>query len=377
MSPRIRFLMRVLFLGLTALLLAGCGLNAVAVVSLPAPVKLGLAASVAGPDHAAGNRLHQAVQLAVERRNARGGIAGRPVELVVHDDHTPNGGAVAARRLAFDPGVLAALGHADRLSAEAAAPVYREVGLPAALLGDVGASSVPSSSVLRLAASPEANVRAAAAFAVSTLRATTVAVVAGPDQDDTRTAVALGQAAQAAGLRVVRTEELFPGSTNYTDAVRRLAAARPDVLLIAARLPTAAAFWRAASSSAAAAIVIGVPAGSAPEFAGMTGDAGRTAWLPTEQLETGGRPDLQDVVAAYRERWGALPTSPQLLAYDAADLLLEAMDGALRRNPRATRDAVRDELRGLREFGGVTGRLRFDESGGIADVGVSFRVAVP
>src|SRR5690348_6122052 len=129
---------RVFFSALLTLLLllaaSGCA-DELALESLPAPVKLGLVVPVAGPEQAAATRMIQAVRLAVEQRNARGGAAGHPVELVIHDDHAPDGGADAARWLVADPAVLGVLGHPRALSTAAAAPTYRTAGVAAVLLG--------------------------------------------------------------------------------------------------------------------------------------------------------------------------------------------------------------------------------------------------
>lgn len=379
MSRPIRRPAPVLVLGLAVILVAaGCGLHAVASVSTPAPVKLGLVVPVAGPGQAEGTRLQQAVRLAVEQRNARGGAAGRPVELVVHDDHTPGAGAQAAQRLALDPAVLAVAGHPDGLSGAAALPVYRDRGLAAALLGPVdGARTDPQPWLLRLAPDHEALARAAVQFVAETLRATTVAVVAGPDPRDDQQAGALRFFAQAAGLCLVHTEALFPASTNYADAVARLAAAQPDVLLIAAAMPSAPTFWQEASGTARAAVFTGVPAGSAPEFATVAAGSAHRAYLPAVQPQNGEQPDLRAAVTAYRDRWGAAPDGASLLAYDAAGMLLEAMDRALRRSPRDPRAAVGEELRGLRSFGGITGLLHFNEEGRMEGAGATFRPAAP
>lgn len=361
-----------------ALLTAGCSLNAAAAVTLPAPVKLGLAAPVAGPDHAAGNRLQQAVRLAVEERNTRGGVAGRPVELAVHDDHAPNGGALAAQRLASDPAVLAAVGHPGPASSGDAAPVYRERGLAAVLFAPVEAARPQAQpGLLQLAPDSSAVARAAAQFAVAAFGGPAVAVVAGPNPDDTRQAEALRQAAQAAGLRVVHTESLFPASTNYADAVARLAAARPDVLLIAAGMPAAAAFWREAEGTAQGAVVTGLIPGSAPEFAAVAGSAATTAYLPFMQPEPGELADLEAVLEAYRAHWGTEPDAASLLAYDAAAMALEAMERALRHAPTDARAAVRLELDRLRAGGGVTGLLRFDDSGRLEGARLDFARAAP
>ena len=73
--------------------LSGCGEEA--------PIRIGFVGSLSGRGADIGESSRKAVQLAIEARNAQGGIDGRAIELLVRDDRTSaEGGAQAARELA-------------------------------------------------------------------------------------------------------------------------------------------------------------------------------------------------------------------------------------------------------------------------------------
>ncbi|HRT31584.1 MAG TPA: ABC transporter substrate-binding protein [Anaerolineae bacterium] len=103
--------------------------------ALPPVVKIGLVAPFEGADRDVGYEAIYAARLAVREINAAGG-AGARLELVAYDDRADADFAVtAARNLATDGDVVAAIGHFRPESTAAACPVYAEAGLPLLALG--------------------------------------------------------------------------------------------------------------------------------------------------------------------------------------------------------------------------------------------------
>jgi len=54
--------------------------------SRPAPIRIAFANSLSGPSAPAGTESLVATQLAIDEVNAKGGVNGRPIELVLFDD---------------------------------------------------------------------------------------------------------------------------------------------------------------------------------------------------------------------------------------------------------------------------------------------------
>ncbi len=76
------------------------------------PIPVGFVAQLTGVQAALGVHERNGVQLAVEEINNAGGIAGRPVKLVVRDDLGTSEGAKSADSELVDTGVVAIIGHA-------------------------------------------------------------------------------------------------------------------------------------------------------------------------------------------------------------------------------------------------------------------------
>ncbi len=102
-----------------ALLLVGC--------EEPAPVQVGFIGGLSGRSSDIGEASRNAVQLAIEQINARGGINGRAVELLVRDDaNDPDAAAEVVREL-YQAGVDAIIGPNNSSIAAAMLPVVNEL----------------------------------------------------------------------------------------------------------------------------------------------------------------------------------------------------------------------------------------------------------
>ena len=85
------------------------------------PIRIGVAGPFTDP---IGRPMRLAAELAAEEINARGGVGGRPLELVLRDDYANPDSAVFVAGELYDAGVSAVIGHLFSDATLAAAPVY-------------------------------------------------------------------------------------------------------------------------------------------------------------------------------------------------------------------------------------------------------------
>src|SRR5436309_16116998 len=100
------------------LLLAAAAAAAVAAAAAPAvaqdTLKLGLVAAMSGQSAKSGEAIVRGLSIAVDEVNAKGGLLGKKVELIVRDDESnPAKGAIAARELVQREKVAALFGGLD------------------------------------------------------------------------------------------------------------------------------------------------------------------------------------------------------------------------------------------------------------------------
>jgi len=198
------------------------------------------------------------VQIAARLVNQDGGVGGRPVQLAVQDLETRDqaAGAVAAVQRRGASVVVGAFSSQLSLPAAAAASadglVYWEAGAVADQLTGPG-----SPLVFRIGATGGDLGRNSADYAASVLAprlglapsATRVAVLYEDDAYGTSVADAALAAAAANGMPVVSRVTYDAYAPDWNAVIGQLAAARPDVLVLASYIPDGIAFRRAMLAS--------------------------------------------------------------------------------------------------------------------------------
>ena len=351
------------------LLLAGCGSSRVIGSTLSdlgekamlvphgtrPVIKIGLVAPFEGRYRSLGYEALYAVKLAVRERNAAGGVAGHMVELVALDDgDDAEASSVQALKFGVDERVMGVVGPFSQAAAQAAAPVYQDLGLPAitplscGLMlphEDVGhqasnplAAQQPSSgerALFCLGADEEALARALVERLPADAQVTLLRAGLGELGDSLRPAAGhvqeapWGEAAFAA-LREHRADVyLFDGDV--------LAAA--DFLVKARRAGIDAPLW-------------GGPSLARAQLAQIAGDAvAGTCHALTAPVLSDLSPGSA-FVARYRELSGTAPGPWAALAYDAAQLLLDAIERTVQADGAPTREGVAAALAQTRDAGG-------------------------
>src|SRR6266404_2955312 len=109
----------------------------------PEPIRIAFANSLSGPSAPAGTESLVATQLAIDEVNAKGGVNGRPIELVLFDDASNPAVARANAQAIADSPCVAVLGHFLSSTSLAAAPAYQDARIPA-LTGSAAADDLTS-----------------------------------------------------------------------------------------------------------------------------------------------------------------------------------------------------------------------------------------
>ncbi|MGY3340552.1 urea transport system substrate-binding protein [Streptomyces filamentosus] len=194
------------------------------------PVRIGVIVPLTGPVSQVGTALRNGLELAVEKVNAEGGVGGRPVEYVVVDDAgDPANSTQLARRLIRQEKVTLLFGTITGDTAEAVGKVADEAEVPfgTAILGD-------TEHCFPYQWGFGESTRQMLAPAVPALVAKygkRVAVV-GSDYNYPRFYAGIAEElVKEAGGTVVAREFSPLGQTDWQPVVKRIAAAKPDLVL--------------------------------------------------------------------------------------------------------------------------------------------------
>jgi ABC-type branched-subunit amino acid transport system substrate-binding protein len=257
------------------LALAGCATAAPPILIGAVFPLSGNAASLAGQEL-------RGVRIAADLVNAAGGVAGRRIELDVRDLESADQAPVVMAALKSDGASIVVGAYSSDLSiaastaADAAGLLYWEAGAVADRLTGRGLPMV-----FRVGASGTNLGSNSASFAAAELaprlgRSASqlrVAIVSARDDYASSVADAAARTSVAAGMPVVARITYDLVLPRWPDVMQQLAAARPDVIILASHIPDGVAFRQA---MIAAGLRVGALIGSTmaecdPDFAGALG----------------------------------------------------------------------------------------------------------
>jgi branched-chain amino acid transport system substrate-binding protein len=116
---------------ISAALIAAVTLAASMLVEAQAPIKIGVIQPLSGPVAASGNYVRMGAEIARDWINARGGVGGRKIELIIEDNKSdPKEAASAAEKLIVRDKVPAIMGAWGSSMTLAAMPKLEEYGVP-------------------------------------------------------------------------------------------------------------------------------------------------------------------------------------------------------------------------------------------------------
>ncbi len=355
-----------LTLGL-ALLSAGCG------QSQAGPVRIGLAGPLTDP---VGVPMKLAAELAVEEINARGGVDGRPIEVLARDDFANPDSAVYVATDLKSAGATAVIGHLWSGTTLAAAPVYN--GGDDAVAAISPSSSAPTVSAagpwtFRICPSDLEHGAALARWIKNSLRLERGAVLY--LNDEYGRGVRQTFAAEFARLRgeLVAIDPYLgetPEVANYIDRLAKHGGVQ--FIVVAGNRGEAETILREARRRNLAVPVLGADGLEGIEAAGPIAEG---VYISQAYLPSLENPANRRFVEAWRRKYPTAgpPTQPAAATYDAVYLLRNVIARA-----GTERQAVRDELAKVGgetpAFFGATGRVVFDSLGDVP--GSAVHVAV-
>lgn len=319
-------------------------------------VKVGLVAPFEGLYRPLGYEVLYAVKLAIQERNASGGVAGYMVELVaLNDDNVPAVAAQRAREMAVDPDVVGVIGHFSSPTTLAALEEYRRAGL--ALVTSAAAANAVTDggypNVYRLCARNDRLGREAARYAVIELGAERLTILRG--QEDLAEAFVL----TAANLGATVVSDV---GADQVDWSVQIVAQDPDLIFFTGDAVEGADLIVQAQQKGVDALFMGGGDWDSPKLMQIGGGTveGTLYVTSAPALEEIGGTD--EFVASYEALAGQPPGPQAILAYDATGVLLEAIARAIVAEGKPDRAAVTAQLAET-NFEGLTGPIAFDARG--------------
>ena len=324
------------------------------------PILVGHYASLTGSEATFGQGTDQAIRIAVEERNARGGVRGRPIQLITLDDASKAAEAgTVVTRLITEHHVDAILGEVASAASLAGGRVAQRYGVPMITPSSVAASITQlGDRISRVCFLNDFQGYAVARFARDTLKASRVGILY--DQSSaysTDLASGFRTSFTALGGTIATSQAYTTGDVNLSAQLQSLKDSGAEAIFLPGYYTEAGNYAIQARKIGITVPILGGDGWDSPRLAELGGAAMEGNYYATHYAFDEDSAAVRGFVAAFQAHYGAAPDALDALGYDAANVLFAAMDRA---KSLGGADLAR-AIAATREFAGVTGTITLDE----------------
>lgn len=324
------------------------------------PIKVGMIAAMSGTNAVLGDWMKKGVTLAIEEKNAAGGVQGCQVELVIYDDEAdPTKSVGLAQKVATEDKVMAAWATTNSTSALADIPVFQQYKIPQLTNGtNVKITQSGSAYIFRVNPAGPAYEDPLVDYLVAQ-KYTKFAIIGDNSaygKGETAYQVA---ALERNKLKAVATEEYGIDDKDFTGQLTKIMQTQPDVLLLAASEVAGGLIAKQARQLGFKGVIAGGSAMGTPKFVETAGSAGEGVFFTSPYPGNDANDKTRAFAAAYNKRWGEDPEVHGANTYDGMNMLLLAMEKASPLTP----ENVAAEMHKICDYEALQGTFCYDETG--------------
>lgn len=343
---------------------AGCGKKDEA-------VKVGHAGPLTGPIAHLGKDNENGVRLALDEANAAGfTVGGKKVTFAMQsedDQADPKQGTIVAQKL-VDAKVVGVVGHLNSGTTIPASKIYHDAGI-----GQISPSATNVTythqgfkTAFRVMANDAQQGKVLGEYAVNKLGAKVIAII------DDRSAYGQGLAdefeksATAAGAQIVTREFTGTDKTDFNAILTSIKGKNPDLIFYGGMDSQSGPMMKQIKNLGVTSKFLTGDGGQTAEFLKLSGDAGAGAYASSPGVPLDKMPGGTKFAEKYKAKFNIEIQLYAPYAYDAMNVMLEAMKKA----DSIEASKYLPALAGI-TYQGVTGNIAFDENGDIKGGGIS------
>lgn len=322
-------------------------------------IRVGVFNSLTGGTATFGISSTQGIQMAADEWNARGGLLGKKIELVVEDDQSkPDEAALAVTKLINQNRVVGILGEVASSRTLAGAPIAQKAGIPLI----TPASTNPKVTqvgdfIFRVCYVDSFQGVVCARFATQKLGLKRLAILKDIKNDySVGLADYFKQNVLALGAEIVSEQSYSEGDTDFRAQITAMKSANPEGIFIPGYYTEAGLIAKQVREQNIAAVLIGGDGWDSPRTPEIGGEAVEGSFFCNHYSADDTSQAVQGFVARYKERHGYVPDAMAPLSYDAANLLFASIQKAGSVEGRAIRDALAQ----TKDFPGICGNVTID-----------------
>ena len=308
-----------------------------------------------------GVAVDNAVKMAVDDINAKGGLLGKRIKYISYDEKgDPTEATNAYTRLVDQDKIVALIGDVTSAPCEAVAQQAARDKLPMITpSGTSEAITTYGENVFRACFIDPYQGQLMASYASKKLNAKTAAILFdNGDPYSSGIADAFEAAAKSLGMTITNKEGYASNSTDFNSQLTKIKAGNPDVLLLPVYYNDVVLIAKQAKDQGLTATLLGADGwdGVAAQLDAASADVVKNAYFCSQYSASSSDPALQNFLKTYKEKYNEEPNMFAVLGYDAMQIMAAAIEKAGTTDSAAVIKALRET-----NYKGLTGTTTFDD----------------
>ena len=323
-------------------------------------IVIGEFGSLTGTTATFGISTKNGIDMAVDEINKAGGLLGKKVRIIVEDDQgKPEEAQTVVTKLINKDQVAAILGEVASSRTMAAAPVAQQNGIPMITPSSTNPKVTQIGDyIFRVCFLDSFQGLVIAKFVSNTLKVKDVALLRDIKNDYS---VGLGdffaQNFKSMGGNIVANESYSEGDTDFSAQLTAIKAKNPQAVIVPGYYTEVGLIVRQARNLGLNVPFVGGDGWDSPKLVEIGGAALEGSYYANHLAVSDPDPAIQKFVSEYKSRYSAIPDALAGLAYDAANILFDA----IKRANTTDGAKVRDAIASTKDFAGVTGKISIDK----------------
>lgn len=356
-------------LGVLALgLISGCGTSSTAGNGSSTgsggggEIKIGADLEVTGGVATFGSSVKNALTMAFDEQNKKGGVLGKQLKLVIADNKSDAGESTSAiTKLITQDKVAAVIGAVTSSDTLAASPVATDNKVPLLTPTATNAKVTVENGqlkpwIFRSCFLDPFQGRVAANFALNELKVKTAAVYVDQKDDYSKgLAEEFKKVFTEGGGKITTTENYVGGDKDFRAVLTRIKSGNPELVFVPGYYNEVGLIINQARGMSMNMPFLGGDGWDSAKLAEVAGATNlNKAYFVNHMWSED--PNTKPFVEAYKEKYGAEPDALAALGYDAAKMMISAIEKAGSADPAKIREALEQ----TKDFQGVTGTMTID-----------------
>jgi len=353
------------------------------------PIKIGITLPLTGADAEDALLIKQGAMMAIDDANAKGGIDGRKIDVVVYDSGTATAGqydpaqaATNTKKLVSDQAVVANIGPQMSGEGKAMTPILSEADLatitPSSTNPDItspafAAQFKPKGKAIyfRTVTTDAFQGPNMANYMAQQLKVKTIYILDDSGAYGVGIADSFQKQAEKNGIKILGRDQLNPKEADYTTILTKIKAANPDALYYGGVGQAGVKVAKQAYDIIPKMIKAGGDGVYGGTFLKGAGFPAVEGWYATNASpHTTEDPVAAEWVKKFKAKYNQAPGDYSITAYDGALVIIDAVERVIKSGKPVNRTNVRDAMQSS-NLKTLQGTISFDENGDLKDRVVS------